>query len=175
MKDPNLQSINDEADFLAHAEALVHESMERYEQLADSMEMHHNPDAATQFRHLESTAKKSVRHIEEIAAGLPLPEIAPWDFQWHCPDDPDSDCLSGMDYLMSPAGALIAALHNESRIETFYRGIVEQSRTAGVRKAAGELAEYQLQQIAALKQRLGTLARDAHESAEDLDPPNVPD
>lgn len=175
MTNPSLQSISDEPDLLAHAEALVQESLERYEQLADSMEVHNNPEAAAQFRQLESMARHNVRYIEEIAAGLALPVIAPWNFHWHCPDDPDSDCLSDMDYLVSPAGALAAGLDNESRIEAFYRGVAEQSPAAGVRKAAGELAEYQLQQIVRLKERLGALSREAHESGEDLDPPNVPD
>jgi hypothetical protein len=49
----NLPTVKDKADFLANAELLVQESLEWYGQLADSMELHNNPETAAQFRELE--------------------------------------------------------------------------------------------------------------------------
>lgn len=167
--------INNKADFLANAVLMVQESLDQYGQLADSMEIHNNPETATQFRKLESMEKQQLQWIEQQAAGVSLPEIAPWDFAWHCHDAPEQDCLSDMDYLVNPAKALSAALHNEHHTEVLYRKIAKQSSDPGVIKLANDLAELQLQQIELLKQRLQSLPKDAYELIEDLDPPNIPE
>lgn len=171
----NLPSIRDKAEFLANAELLVQESLERYGQLADSMELHNNLEVAAQFRELEDMEKEQLQWIEEQAAGLTLPEIAPWDFAWHYHDDPNKSCLSDMDYLTSPAKALSAALHNEHHAEELYRQVAEQASDTEVKNIANEMAELQLHQIKLLQQRLNELPKEAHELVEDLDPPNMPD
>lgn len=171
----NLHLIRDKADFLANAEILVQESREQYGQLADSMELHNNLAVAEHFRELEDLEKQQLQWIEEQASGLTLPEIAPWDFNWHCHNDPNKSCLDEIDYLMSPAQALSVALHNEYHSEEFYRAIAEQVPDATVKNLANELAARQLKQIELLKQRLQALPKEAHESIEDMDPPNMPE
>ena len=89
MKLENLPTVNDKADFLANAELLVQESLEWYGQLADSMELHNNPETAAQFRELEELEKQQLQWIEQQAAGLTLPKIAPWEFAWDIYNDPD--------------------------------------------------------------------------------------
>lgn len=170
-----LQSINNKADFLANAELMVQESLEKYGQLADSMEIHNNLETAVQFRELESMEMQQLQWIEQQASGIVLPEIAPWDFAWHCYDDPEKDCLTDMDYLASPARALSAALHNEYHSEAFYRETAEQASDLTVKKLANELAREQSAQIELLKQRLYALSKEAYESIEDMDPPNMPE
>ena len=59
----NLPSIKDKAEFLANAELLVQESLERYGQLADSMELHNNIEVAAQFRELEGLEKQQLQWI----------------------------------------------------------------------------------------------------------------
>jgi hypothetical protein len=175
MTTESVLSITDEADFLANAELLVQESLEQYGQLADSMELHNNLTVAAKFRILEDLEKQQLQWIEEQAAGLIMPEIAPWDFKWHCHDDPNKNCLSDMNYLVNPFQALSAALHNEHHSEEFYRGVAEQALDPAVKNLASELAEKQLGQIELLKQHLQALPKEAHELIEDMDPPNIPE
>ena len=171
----NLPSINNKADFLAHAGLMIQESLDQYKQLADSMEMHNNPEAAIQFRKLEYMEEQQLHWIEKQAIDMTLPDIAPWDFTWHCHNDPAKSCLSDMDYLVNPAQALSAALHNEYHSEKFYRKIANQASDSAVKQLAGELASQQLQQIELLEQRLQSLLKEAFELIDDMDPPNMPE
>jgi len=171
----NLPSIKDKAEFLANAELLMQESLERYGQLADSMELHNNLEVAAQFRELEVLEKQQLQWIEEQTAGLTLPEIAPWNFAWHCHDDPDKSCLGDMDYLTNSAKALLAALHNENHAEELYRQVAEQASDTEVKSIANKMAELQLHQINLLQQRLDALPKEAYVSADDMDPPNMPE
>lgn len=65
------------AEFLIHALELEHESRERYAQLADSMEVHHNEEVEQLFRRLAEMSEEHADQVEARAAGIPLPEIAP--------------------------------------------------------------------------------------------------
>ena len=175
MNTSDFPTISNKADFLANAEIMVQESLEQYGQLADSMELHNNPETAAQLRVLENMEKQQLQWIEQQASGIDLPEIAPWDFAWHCYDDPTKSNLSDMDYLVNPASALSAALYYEYHSEEFYREVADQSSDPAVKDLASELAERQLKQIELLKQRLLELPQEAHESIEDMDPPNIPE
>lgn len=175
MNTEKLPSITNKADFLANAELMVRESLEQYGQLADSMELHNNLLAAAQFRELENMEKQQLQWIDEQAAGLTLPEIAPWDFAWHCHDAPSEICLSDMDYLSNPARALSAALHNEHHAEELCRQVAELGLDPEVKIVANEMADLQLRQIKLLQQCLDRLPKEGHETIEDMDPPNIPE
>ena len=170
----NLPTVKDKADFLANAEMLVDESLEWYGQLADSMELHNNPAAAAQFRELEDMEKQQLQWLAQQASGLPLPEIAPWDFAWNIYSDPASSAFSEIDYLTSQAGALSAALHHEDDAEKLYRQVAAQTPDPDVKQIASAMAEMQQEEINLLQQRLSELPEEAQESVEDMDPPNVP-
>lgn len=170
----NLPAIKDKADFLANAELLVQESLEWYNQLADSMELHNSPEAAAQFRELECLEEQQLQWIEQQAVGITLPVIAPWDFAWAIYSDPDKGGLIHIDYLASPAGALTAALRNEHHAEKLYRQVAAQTPYSEVKRIANDMAELQLEQIKLLQQRLDELPEEAYELVEDLDPPNMP-
>ena len=82
--------IEDVAEFLVHAIALERESVERYEELADSMETHNNPEVARLFRKLAHFGEKHAAEIEHHAEGMELPQIPPWDFKWSTPESPEA-------------------------------------------------------------------------------------
>lgn len=171
----NLPIVKDKADFLANAELLVQESLEWYGQLADSMELHNNLEAAAKFRELEDMEKQQLQWLEQQATGLTLPEIAPWDFAWSHFDDPEKNWLSDIDYLSNPANVLAAALHSEYHAEGLYRQIAEKTPGPDVKNIASVMAELQLHQIKLLKLSLSKLPEEARESVEDMDPPNMPE
>jgi len=170
----NLPAVQDKAEFLANAEMLVDESLAWYAQLADSMELHNNAEAAAQFRELERMEKQQLQWIVQQAAGLTLPEIAPWDFAWDIFSEPASSGFSEIDYLSSQAGALTAALHYERHAEKLYRQVAAQTPAADVRQIANQMAGMQQQEINLLEKKLSELPEQAQQSGEDMDPPNMP-
>ena len=171
----NLPVIKSKADFLANAELLVQESQEWYGQMADCMELHNNLEAAAQFRELEDLEKQQLQWIEQQAAGLTLPEIAPWDFAWDNCSSPDKNGLDDIDYLTTSVSALTAALHSEKHAEKLYRHIAKQTPDPDVKSIANEMAGLQLDQIKLLQQRLEESDEVVYERAEDMDPPNAPE
>ncbi|OOZ37746.1 ferritin family protein [Solemya velesiana gill symbiont] len=68
-------------EFLAHAMELELESVERYEQLADSMEVHNNIDTANLFRKLAHYGQKHAHEVEVLSADMTLPDLPPWEFK----------------------------------------------------------------------------------------------
>ncbi len=162
-------------EFLAHALELEHESAARYEQLADSMEIHHNQDVAQLFRRLAAMSIEHAKAVEQRTQGIELPHIPPWDFKWNCPGSPESDCLEiEVTYLMTRGQALQLAWHNESRGHAFYAHVAADCTDAEVRRLADEMAVEEAEHVNLLKNWLAR-ERDVNGAGhEDLDPPNVP-
>lgn len=160
----------------AHALELEHESTSRFHQLADSMEVHHNPEVADLFRRLAALSEAHAEKIAEDAQGLALPRIPPWDFQWNCPDGPESHCLDeNVSYLMTAAQALRLALFNEEQAQAFYQEIAGCSGDARARALAAEMAAEEAEHAQLLRQWLEQIDDSEPPPSEDLDPPNVPE
>ena len=83
-------AINTIEEFLAHARALENESVDRYEELADVMEVHNNPEVAELFSKLAGYGRQHAAEVERLAAGMALPHIDPWDFKWIDGQGPES-------------------------------------------------------------------------------------
>jgi rubrerythrin len=164
-------------EFLVHALELEHESADRYLQLAETMAIHHNQEAADLFRHLADMSDAHASEVTARAEGILLPEIAPWDFKWNCPRSPESDCLEGRDvtYLMTAVQALELALHNEIRGRDFYAHVAASSPDARVRALAGEMAEEEGEHVELLKDWLAKGNSGDTPVPTDLDPPNIPE
>jgi rubrerythrin len=170
------QAITSVGELLVHALELESESVLRYEELADSMEVHHNPEVEALFRKL---AEFSARHAESVrrrAQGVDLPEIAPWDFKWSCPGSPESDCgQDGVSYLMSALQALELALHNESRGYDFYSQVATSSPDQEVCRLAAEIAEEEAEHVDLLRRWVQRARSYTDAPQDDLDPPNIPE
>ena len=69
------------AEFLAHALELEVESAERYDDMADNMEVHNNPGVAELFRQLAKYGKQHADAVRQQASAYDLPAISPWDFK----------------------------------------------------------------------------------------------
>lgn len=162
-------------ELCAHALELEHESASRFNQLADSMEVHHNTAVAGLFRRLAKLSEEHAALIEQRALGLELPRIPPWEFKWNCPEGPESNCLDdNVSYLMTPAQALKLALYNEEQGRAFYAGIAAHSGDSQVRQLAEEMAAEEAEHAALLRQWQDQL-RAVEPLSEDLDPPNLPE
>lgn len=73
--------INTLDELLAHAHELEREAVERYEDLADQMEVHNQPELAELFHKMAAIEQQHVDKVESLAGSQPRP-LAPWDYQW---------------------------------------------------------------------------------------------
>ncbi|HEB96181.1 MAG TPA: rubrerythrin [Sedimenticola thiotaurini] len=167
------QLITSVPEFLAHAILLERESVERYEELADSMETHNNLEVAQLFRKLAHFGELHAHEVEHHAEGMELPEIPPWDFKWSTPESPESGAMEEVHYLMGTREALEFALHNETRGRDFYAHVAETSPDPEVRRMAAEFTAEETEHVNILKSWLLNLTDAGEEPLEDLDPPNV--
>lgn len=169
------EPINSLGEFLAHAITLENESVERYQQLADSMETHNNMEVADLFRKLAHFGEIHAHEVEHHAEGMKLPQIPPWDYKWTCPEGPESGCEEDAHYLMDTRQALNMALHNEERGRQFYAAVAETSADEEVRKLANEFAEEEQEHVNILKKWVLHLSDPDTVPLDDLDPPNIPE
>lgn len=175
MSDPAYRPIESVPELLVHALELEHESAERYRLLAETMAVHHNAEVADLFRRMADMSDAHASQVTARAEGLLLPQIAPWDFKWSCPESPEVHCLDEVEvsYLMTSQQALRLALHNEIRGRDFYAHVASSSPTPPVRAIAGELAEEEAEHVELLKQWIAQQDL-AGPALADLDPPNIP-
>jgi rubrerythrin len=160
-------------DFLVHAIALERESVERYEELADSMEVHNNPGVADLFRKLAHFGELHAKAIEHQADGIELPEIPPWEFKWSTPEGPESGSRDDLHYMMNRRQALEHALHNEKQGRDFYAEVAETSPDKAVRELAAEFTLEENEHVNILKSWLLNLVDPDSNRLEDFDPPNI--
>jgi rubrerythrin len=177
MSAPSVPPIESVAELLVHALELEHESAERYRLLAQTMAVHHNAEVADLFRRMADMSDAHASQVIARAEGLLLPEIAPWDFKWSCPESPEADCPDDVEvsYLMTPQEALKLALHNETRGRDFYAHVARSSPTPRVRTVAGEMAAEEAEHVVLLQAWITTEGQALAQVPIDLDPPNMPE
>jgi hypothetical protein len=174
MNDKPEISIESEAEFLAHTIALKLESEERLQGLSDTLSEHHNLEAAAIFQSLVGIMQDSIVELEVMAKGLKLPVIAPWDYQWHCSNDPAALCIDQAHYLMNSRQSLELALFNEQRSLDFFQRVYQHVDNPQVKKMAEQLIQAEHQFAANIKRNMASMEEELL-AKEDFDPPNVPE
>ena len=171
------ESIESVPEFLAHALELEVESVQRYQELADSMETHHNEEVAELFRQLAVFSQEHAQEVQDRVGGHELPKIPPWDFKWNCPGSPESgDCTDGeVSYLMNTRQALELALHNEGRGRDFYAHVADSSANPEVQAMAAEMAEEETEHVETLRNWMIQAGHLPEQPQDDMDPPNMPE
>ncbi len=175
MSELTKQPIDSLGEFLAHAIELEVESAERYRELADSMEVHNNPEVAELFRQLAGYGDDHADEVRERTTGVELPKIPPWDFKWSCPEAPEAPCMEDAHYMMNKCQALELALHNEVRGRDFYAEVAAKSPDAEVRQVAEEMATEEDTHVEMLKVWLSKESCEIQGIQDDLDPPHSPE
>lgn len=162
--------------FLAHSIALETEAGDRYEELADVMEVHNNPEVATLFRQMSEFSRKHAASVRERAEPfLPLPRLKSWEYRWNAPEPPEVGDFTGTHYLMTPFHALQFALANERRGWEFYNRAAIDSPDAEVRQLARAFAEEEAEHVKELEEWLAKAPRPSGDWADDPDPAAVID
>jgi rubrerythrin len=162
--------------FLAHAVALETEAGERYEELADVMEVHNNPEVAALFRQMSEFSRLHASQVgARAAAHAPLPRLKSWEYRWDAPEPPESGDAGDTHYLMTPYHALRFALANERSGWEYYNRVATDSPDPEVRAMASEFATEEAEHVATLERWLDRAPRPDADWAEDADPVQVVD
>ena len=159
----------------AQVYAMKCESEDRLQDLMDSLNQHNNSSAADIFSHTIDLIKLSLKNIELRVQGMQLPEIPPWESQWHCDHQPDLVCIENAHYLMSPLQALELALFNERRLLEFFKQQIDNGINQEIRLLADEFLTQEMKLTAQMDSWREKLENDPMEKIEDFDPTNVPE
>ena len=173
MNTATTEPIDSVAEFLVHAETLERESVERYAELADSMEIHNNPKVTDLFRKLSHFGENHLNKVLQQIAGLELPDIPPWDFKWDSPESPEAGDHDEVHYLMNIREALQFALHNEVRGRDFYAQVAGTTPNPEVKEMAEEFTEEENEHVHLLEVWITNLTDPDTVRKEDPDPPNI--
>ncbi len=160
---------------LAQVYAMKCESEDRLQDLIDSLKQHNNSAAADVFSRTIELIKVSIKNIEQRTQGMQLPEIPPWEAQWHCEEQPDCLCIENAHYLMTPLQALDLAIFNEKRLQEFFLQQIDEGITEEIRLIANELFVQEKQLSIQIHSWKEQLEHSQTEPDEDFDPPNIPE
>jgi len=167
--------MNDAGVFLAHALALEVEAAERYDELADTMSVHHNDEVAAMFGRMAGFSRMHADAVRGRAAKVELPHFKPWEYQWQGTEGPETGSVERTHYLMTPYHCLQLALHNERRGRDFYASIAAATTDAEVKRLAQQMAEEESEHVRTLEQWLSRTPEPQPDWDQDLDPPVVND
>ncbi|MEN8167055.1 MAG: ferritin family protein [Pseudomonadota bacterium] len=162
------------AEFLAHAHALEQELAQRYGEMADSLEVHNNPEVAGLFRQLAKYSETHAGKLIPQAEAFDMPKVPPWEYQWLCIDEPE-DCREATNYLMTTRQALQLALRMEEGSRSFYALTIQGSPCQPVKELAEKMVALKERHLVLLNGWLGSEAERHELPPEDLDPPNMPE
>jgi rubrerythrin len=169
--------LEDLGTFLLHAVVLEDDAASRYDELADTMEVHHNDEVAALFRQMAGYSRlhlqEATEHATRYAGGLP--DLKPWEFEWPGAESPESGQPESTHYLMTPHHALKLALAAEAGARDFYAGVAARARSEEIRKLATEFATEEAEHVEALERWLERYPPPRRAWDEDLDPPAAVD
>lgn len=165
----------DVASFLAHALAFEIEAAERYDELADTMEVHNNHEVAQLFRRMAGFSRMHGDAVKGRAGNVELPHFKPWEFQWKEAEGPEVTPVERTHYLMTPFHCLQLALHNERRGRDFYQQVADANADAEVKRLAQQMAEEEQEHVLVLQEWLAKTPEPDPDWDLDLDPPVVAD
>ncbi|MFA7430985.1 MAG: ferritin family protein [Rhodospirillaceae bacterium] len=167
--------MNNLAEFLAHAITLEDESAQRFDELADALEVHHNGDVVELFRKMAHYSRLHLADARERATGLDLPRLAAWEYKWPGAESPEAIEVFDVHYKMTPFHALTAALESEKQGQAFYAHIAETAADPGVRTLAAEFAAEEADHVTLLQGWLARTPPPEDHWSEDMDPPAAVD
>jgi len=170
---PETTIIETAEELLAHALALETEAAERYEEIADNLEVHNNPEVAELFRKLAKYGRMHAAEVEEMSKGMDLPHIAPWEFKWSTEtgESPEAPPTEDIHYMMTPYQALHVAHSVESQAQKFYAGVAESSPDDQTKKIAAEFADEEQEHVDLLVEWLKKYPKPEKDWDYDPDPP----
>ena len=167
------RSIRSTEELLAYSLALEKEAVERFTDLADQMEIHHNYEVADLFRKLAVIEGLHVDNVNVASEGKELPELLAWEFEWADDESPEGGSMEDAHYLMQPWHAIELALQGEKRAVTFFRHVANTSTDGKVVEMALELTTEEEEHVRLLKEWQQRFPKPDEDWDDDMDPPAV--
>ena len=161
-------------EFLAHAYALEEEFIERYQELADCMEVHHHADIAELFTRLSRLSRSHMEKLMDNVHPEELPKIAPWEFHWLDMKGPHN-CMEDAHYQMHHQQALELALTIENGGLSFYEQVASSANDDATVKIAQLMIAEKEEHIHLLSRWHKEAEDQEEEKPHDLDPPHIPE
>ena len=168
-----VRTIGSTEELLAYSLAMETEAVERFNDLAEQMEMHHNYEVADLFHKLAKIEGLHIDNVNKASEGKQLPSLLAWEYEWQGGESPEGGLMEEAHYLMQPWHAIELAMHGEKRAAAFYRHVAETAVDGKVLKMALELAEEEEEHVGLLQKWQERFPRPADGWDEDLDPPTV--
>lgn len=158
-------------DLLAAAYKIEADAVERYQMLADQMEVYNNPELVDVFRDL---AKAEGFHAEEIRR-----QAGDIDVVAHARriafgrgDSPEEVDMGAAHYMMTPWHALQMALAGEKRALAYFTEVVGTTKDPKVKEMAEEFVEEEAEHVNLCHRLLRKYPAPSGESwQDDPDPP----
>ena len=167
------RSIGSTEELLAYSLALEKEAVERFTDLADQMEVHHNYEVADLFRKLAEIEGKHIENVNQAAAGKQLPTLLAWEFEWNGGESPEGGSMEDAHYLMQPWHAIELAMQGERRAVAFFRHVADTATEENVVKMAVELVAEEEEHVALLEKWQQRFPKPIDGWDDDLDPPTM--
>jgi len=158
-------------ELLAHAHAIETDAFERYNVLADSMEVSNNQELADLFRKLASYEKTHAEEILKRAGDIELPRIRLAEQTWSDGESPESAPLEQAHYLMTPWHALQMALAAEKRAYDFFDHLYNNVTSEEMKKWAGEFRDEEAEHVKLVEDLLTKYPEPEEGWDHDDDPP----
>ncbi len=178
MSDSNhgaVRTIRSTEELLAYSLAMESEAVERFEDLAEAMETHHNYEVADLFRKLAKIEGLHIDNVRRASLGRELPALLAWEYEWEGGESPEGGAMEEAHYLMQPWHALELAMHGEQRAAAFFRHVAATTVDDAVRQMALELLAEEEEHVALLQEWQARFPKPAKGWDVDLDPPAMPE
>ncbi len=167
------RTIGSSEELLAYSLALETEAVDRFNDLADQMDTHHNYEVADLFRKLAKIEGLHIDNVNRASAGKELPSLLAWEFEWDGGESPEGGSMEEAHYLMKPWHAIELAMRGEKRAVAFFRHVAETAIDDKVLKMALELVEEEEEHVALLQQWQERYPKPDEGWDDDLDPPTM--
>ena len=168
-----LRSIGSTEELLAYSLALETEAVERFTDLADQMETHHNYEVADLFRKLAIIEGKHIENVNRASAGKELPNLLAWEFEWDDGESPEGGSMEEAHYLMQPWHAIALAMHGEQRAVAFFQHVADSATDQKVVEMARGLVVEEQEHVELLRQWQQRFPRPDEDWDDDPDPPAI--
>ncbi|MFZ4481416.1 MAG: ferritin-like domain-containing protein [Rhodoferax sp.] len=162
-------------DFMAQALQMELDAAERYNEFADMMETHNNPEVGQWFRKMAIIEGKHATQIMAEMGWTQAPLLAAQAPVFEGFETPETASIDEVHYLMRPWHVLQLALANEERAERFFAQLASLATVESVRKAALELQQEEAEHVQLVKDWMLKVPQPDSSWDHDPDPPRYDD
>ena len=89
-----VRTIGSTEELLAYSLAMETEAVDRFNDLAEQMEVHHNYEVADLFRKLAKIEGLHIDNVNRAAEGKELPNLLAWEYEWRGGESPEGGLMS---------------------------------------------------------------------------------